>query len=257
MNDHSPNDRFDKNDNYDRSAADPFQDWDAAYVMGMLGADERRAFERHLAECPRCTAEMAELAGIPAVLGRLTPDEAVTLLEPGATPVAPARDRHTPDRVQELARTVRRRTQTRRRRFAGALIGTGALLVAAGVITVVTVTGAGTSPVPAVIGAEAVSMSQVQPGWIDADIAVTEASWGTRFDWSCSYRETWDASGDPVTYDLVVTDAGGAETTVATWTARGDAAGDLSASTSIPTPQIRAVDIRVAGSDQAIVRTVL
>ncbi|MDO9397234.1 MAG: hypothetical protein Q7T71_11860, partial [Herbiconiux sp.] len=103
------------------------------------------------------------------------------------------------------------------------------------------------------------AMAQVEPGWLDADLAVTPKGWGTRFDWDCSYRDHAAGSGygdGPTTYDLVVTDTDGSETTVASWTASGGgAAGNLSASTSIATADISSVDIRVSGTDRPLVRT--
>jgi hypothetical protein len=44
--------------------------YDAAYVLGALDQDERLVYERHLAACPLCTAQVAELTGLPAVLQR-------------------------------------------------------------------------------------------------------------------------------------------------------------------------------------------
>ena len=41
--------------------------WDAAYVLGALSGAEKREFEAHLATCPRCSAAVAELSGIPAL----------------------------------------------------------------------------------------------------------------------------------------------------------------------------------------------
>jgi anti-sigma factor RsiW len=38
-----------------------FEESVAAYALGALDADERRAFEAHLATCPKCAAELAEL----------------------------------------------------------------------------------------------------------------------------------------------------------------------------------------------------
>jgi hypothetical protein len=39
-----------------RPAADPCARLDAAYLLGALGADERLAYEAHLAICRRCRA---------------------------------------------------------------------------------------------------------------------------------------------------------------------------------------------------------
>jgi hypothetical protein len=90
------------------------------------------------------------------------------------------------------------------------------------------------------------AMSQVVPGAMTAQLALSEKAWGTRLDWTCHYR-TANWSSTPPTYDLVVTDSSGRETTVATWTAAKSAAAGLVASTSVPTAQIRSVDIRVGG----------
>lgn len=248
-----------------------FRDWDAAYVTGLLRPEERRAYERHLAGCAECSRAVAELAGMPAVLGRLTPDEAVALLEDEPAAVVARK----PGSVQDLARTAARRRSRARRRIAGAIVGSGVALAGLGVLTGVWIGQLGTAqeiaggvpasaPGPVASGAvtpgpQRLAMSQVEPGYIDAELRVTPADWGTRFDWDCSYSEKLQSTLDgPVPYDLVVTDRGGVETTVASWTAEnGSGAGDLSASTSIPADEIASVDIRISGSDQPIVRTEL
>ncbi|MFI8526561.1 anti-sigma factor family protein [Promicromonospora sukumoe] len=66
---------------------DRFADWDAAYVLGALGPSDRRAYERHLAECDACRAAVADLAGLPGLLGTISPAHAQALVEeaPGLT----------------------------------------------------------------------------------------------------------------------------------------------------------------------------
>jgi hypothetical protein len=244
---------------------DEFSDWDAAYVAGLLSPDERRAFERHLAECSACARAVSEIAGLPGLLGRLSAAEAEALLTDDAAP----RDPEVTGRVQELASRARRGRRRSRRRL-GALVASGGLLVAAvGVLAGIGVGfggGAGESPsVPAPqAGASSTpstgvvrAMAQVEPGWLDAELTVTQKGWGTRFDWNCSYRVEPADAYEPVGYDLVVTDAGGVETTVASWSATGTAAGNLSASTRIPTTDIRSVDIRLSDTDRPLVRTTL
>ncbi|SDZ33309.1 anti-sigma factor family protein [Herbiconiux ginsengi] len=271
----------DPNASFDPDRAhDPYRDWDAAYVFGMLGPEERRAFERHLASCPACTAAVAELAGLPGILGKLSPAEAVALLDESVTPTTPpALPPAEPDLVRHLARSVRRRRTRTRRRTIGLVAGVGAVLAVAGLFagfglgsagapetplaidtaspTAVPTDGAGTEGTPG--DGIARAMAQVEPGFVDAELAITEKTWGTRFDWSCTYgadRPVYPGS-DTITYDLVVTDAQGAETTVASWSAGGERAGNLSASTSIPTSELQSVDIRVAGSDRPLTRTTL
>lgn len=252
-------------------AGDPSLDWDAAYVFGMLGAEERRAFERHLATCPACTAAVAELAGLPGILGKLSAAEAVALLD--ETPVPPQPQ---PDLVQHLARSVRRHRTRTRRRTIGLVAGIGAVLAVSGLVAGLGLGAVAGPAAPLAIETTrpaasadagpgtpgdgvARAMAQVEPGFVDAELAITEKGWGTRFDWSCSYgadRPTYPGA-PTVVYDLVVTDAQGTETTVASWAAGGENAGNLSASTSIPTSDLRSVDIRVAGSDRPLVRSTL
>ena len=268
-----------------------FTDWDAAYVLGMLAPEERRRFERHLADCPACSQAVAELAGMPGILAGLSTSDATALLADDARTAADAHLRdleHEPSQVRRLAGAVTRNRRRMRRRFAALLTGVGVVVAVAGLAVgigissgsanqapeadgpVATATAPATSgtPTPGSTGAPgapggpgtetvARSMSQVEPGYLAADLTVTAKGWGTRFDWNCSYRDAWGESATPVTYDLVVTDAAGTETTVASWSAAGEAAGNLSASTSIPTDQIAEVDIRVAGSDRPLVRTTL
>lgn len=47
-----------------------------AYVLGALPPAERAAYERHLANCPSCREEVAQLAGLPGLLARLDPGTA-------------------------------------------------------------------------------------------------------------------------------------------------------------------------------------
>ncbi|MEO5315394.1 zf-HC2 domain-containing protein [Pseudarthrobacter sp. CC12] len=65
-----------ENDNYGR--------WAAAYVLGSLAPSERIAYELHLAQCTRCTLEVAEMAGVPDLLALLTLEEVEMFTEFGA-----------------------------------------------------------------------------------------------------------------------------------------------------------------------------
>ena len=60
---------------------DNLAEWDAAYVLGALGVDERLEYERYLAATPARAAELTELAGLPGILNSLTRDEAAALIE--------------------------------------------------------------------------------------------------------------------------------------------------------------------------------
>jgi anti-sigma factor RsiW len=105
-----------------------------AYVLGALAPAERAAYERHLAACPECPQEVARLAVLPGLLGRLEGPVAEAIARDGRTaeilPKAP--DVLLPRTLEALDK--RRNAQRRRRRwqvFAGVLVA-GCLAVAAG-----------------------------------------------------------------------------------------------------------------------------
>ena len=96
-------------------------------------------------------------------------------------------------------------------------------------------------------------MQAMQPtsrGGLTAQLAVTEKKWGTELNWACQYTKDW--SRNVASYDIVVTTQDGVQTAVGSWKPAGDDAAGLSAATSIPTAQIKTVDIRVSGSDEPL-----
>ena len=238
---------------------DPFRDWDAAYVLGALSADDRRAFERHLAGCATCTSGVAELAGIPGMLSKIGADAAVALV--GVPAVEYLHDaRLEPDLVQKLSRAaVARQRRTRRGMIAGMALAAGLLLVV-GVFSGSAIhsnSQLAKGPSASDASGTAIAMSQVGGNVMTAQLRVTSKPWGTRFDWSCDYGTAANAPASdytPQAYNLVVTDASGHETTVATWSATGPKATGLSASSGVPMKNIRTVEIRVAGTGTPLVR---
>ena len=222
---------------------DPFHDWDAAYVLGLLGPDDRRAFEEHLTTCATCSAAVAELAGMPGILATLSKEEAVALLEP--EPVDEASD----GLVARLAVAAGQR----RRRVRLAIAGAG---VAAALGLGVGGYALGSADEPSTSSDNFVAMSQVQPGIMTASLRVEQKEWGTRLEWNCHYLATGGYSASRV-YELVVTDTSGRETIAATWVATSPKAASLSASSAVPRDEIRSVEIRVAGSTEPLTETEL
>ena len=53
---------------------DRFRDDSGLYVLGSLNADERRAFEAHLATCEECQAEVRSLSAVVTALPYAAPD---------------------------------------------------------------------------------------------------------------------------------------------------------------------------------------
>ncbi len=71
----------------------------AAYLLGALEPEERRAVQEHLRHCDDCHAELAELAQLPGLLALVQPEDLLT------PPVAPSPDLF--DRVSAAARRPR------------------------------------------------------------------------------------------------------------------------------------------------------
>lgn len=244
---------------------DPYREWDAAYLLGALSPDERREFERHLGDCPRCAAAVAELAGMPGILNLLSAADAGAA---GGGEDSLRRGAHEPDEVQRLAAHVRRERR-RARRLAGAVAAVVAVvLVAAGIALGGTLLAsrfgeAAPAPTPASsTPGDALHMDPLSAGTLTADVTVTAKRWGTLLAWECRYGDApWtdpsDGPLEPPQYALVVTEADGTETAVATWRAAGERAGGLTAATSIPTDDIRSVEIRTVPGDEALARATL
>ncbi|GII79673.1 hypothetical protein Sru01_46550 [Sphaerisporangium rufum] len=55
-----------------------------AHVLGALPAEEAVLLEAHLATCPECRAELAELSGLPALLGRVSEADIEQVTSPPA-----------------------------------------------------------------------------------------------------------------------------------------------------------------------------
>jgi hypothetical protein len=227
---------------------DDLAEWGAAYVLGALSLTDRRAYESYLAANPTRAVELTELAGMPGILNALSRDEAVALTDLAG--VAPAQER--PDSVASLAHAAARRQQRSRRTWLAAAVASAAALVIAGGVVGATVYRPSSAP------PQTVAMQAMQPtprGGLTAKLAVSEKKWGTALDWACQYTMDW--SRTVPSYDIVVTTRDGLQKSVGSWKPAGDEATGLAAATSIPTSQIRTVDIRVTGSNEPLAITTL
>jgi hypothetical protein len=227
---------------------DDLAEWDAAYILGALSLEERRTYEGYLAANPARAAELTEFAGMPGILNALSRDEAVALTDlAGSAPAQPV-----PDPIPSLAQAAAKRQRRARRTMLGVSVAAAAALVITGGVVGATVFPRTTAPV------QTVALQAMQPtprGGLTAELAVAEKKWGTELNWACQYTKDWSRNVD--SYDIVVTTHDGVQQTVGSWKPAGDEAKGLSAATSIPTSQIRTVDIRETGSGEPLAITTL
>ncbi len=238
---------------------DQYVQWDAAYVLGSLPPSERRDYERHLAGCAACSAAVADLAVMPGLLATVEPQDvpatAATVVQVAASPV-PGEHRRGEALLSGLVTGVRRR----RRRL---LLAAGALMVglsaATAGITLAIATQAAPGQVQTIQAGGTKLLSFTGPATsLKASGTITPRSWGTQLDWTCDYKDTDESSAaDPhgagaTRYSLVILDASGHETAVASWSARPGIVVAPTATTSVPLASIRRVDIRLAASDRTL-----
>jgi hypothetical protein len=258
---------------------DQYAEWDAAYVLGALSPSDRRAYERHLAECAVCRAAVAELAGMPGLLSTLTAGHAEALVAevPGAG--LPDDDGPAPYDVDPgLAPVVSltslagaaRRSRTRRRSL---LAVAASALVVAGAIGGSTLAGSGlfapdgvgtTPPSAAVAGARTIELRPVGDARMRADLVVTPTDWGTSLEWSCDYPPEPGEQPDPdytppepIKYELVLVGQDGARTVAGTWSWSGGTATDLGASSSVPLTEVNRIEITVDGQEDPVATATL
>jgi hypothetical protein len=209
---------------------DGYRDWDAAYLLRSLSSAERREFEEHLADCPDCSAAVAELAALPALLSKV-----------------PARDLEPAEQLPEsvLPRLV---AAARRRRVRVRTFTTGLVVAAAAAAVAVTLVVPRLVPVTPGESVTELTLSQVVPSALSADIRLVSHDWGTSVDMNCRYSGGGQYGEPGGAYALYVTDTEGVETQLATWTVRPGRTVEPSGTTSLALDEIRSVDVRSVAS---------
>ena len=169
---------------------DEFRDWDAAYVLGALSAEDRREYEQHLTNCPACTSAVAELAGMPGLLRKLQAEDAEALMtvpDDGHL----RGQQHEPGLVHRLATTANKRRRRVRAAALALMAGVAATLAFGGIFIGASLPPSAHVARPPATSAPtgtAVMMTPVQPGTMTAILMVSSKAWGTRFDWTCDYE---------------------------------------------------------------------
>ena len=218
---------------------DPYETWDAAYVLGSLSSTERREYETHLSGCVPCRTSVGELSGMPALLAMLSPDE-VTAIDTGGIEPPPLR----PQLLDGVLFEVRRRRR-RGRWVTWSVAAAAAAVLAVGILVAIKPAPFGT-PAPAPqVSAATVSMTPVMPSSFEATLQVTPMGWGTHIEMTCTYREeiSADAHGDADKLAMYAVGRDGSRVQLATWMAREGESASPTGSTSMPMEKISAVQV--------------
>ncbi|MFI5712921.1 anti-sigma factor family protein [Kribbella sp. NPDC051620] len=214
--------------------SDPYREWDAAYLLGALSAEDRRAYEEHLHTCPECSADIKALAGVPGTLAVLPDDRAL------ATLTAPP-----PNLLPGLVRTVQRDRRRRRYRLAVVVAATAATAAVAGVVF----QGTLSRDEPT---SDTVVLAQTVVSKLTADARLVDEPWGTTIEISCRYEELATPSERARGYELYVTDDAGKATLLASWTAAPGTTVKPATTTKLRRDQIKGLDIRGAESGRVL-----
>lgn len=220
-----------------------------AYVLGLLEPAERAAFEEHLAGCPQCAAQVAELGRVESVLAEYAASAAALGLDPAGPSPAPG-----PALLDRLVAEVsagRRRSRARRLVLALA----AAAMVAAGPAVTAAVVGGGATPAVVAV-AQQFSATDPNTG-ARAAVAVDGTTWGSRV--------TLELKGvqGPLTCTLVAVSHAGERQTVTTWSvpAEGYGAPDgtdthtlhTGGGTALQPGEIDHFEVRVQGTGTVLV----
>ncbi|WP_432833884.1 anti-sigma factor family protein [Dactylosporangium sp. CA-092794] len=247
-------------------------------MLGALSPPEREAYERHLAGCAECRAEVAEFSDLPGLLGRLDPEVAARIAlasdppDLDASPVASGAERWagptvapggdeaavwagptfaasggTPGKVNGAAvdpllprvlDRARSVRRTERRRRRWRTAGTALVAAFLGVVAVIGVRAAGVGQ-PDYVAMQEVAATVP----VTASLALSSDDEGTLVRMRCAYKEG-QGSSTPWTYKLVVVPRSGQPEEIDTWSARSGDELQLTAHTAIPRTNIVRIEIR-------------
>jgi hypothetical protein len=223
----------------------PLAHYDAAYVLGSLSPNDRLEFERHLPGCERCRRSVAELAGLPGLLGRVPREQVEAPL-----PFEPLPETVLPALVAAVRREQRRKavlvTLASAAAVAVVALGVGALQAARDdgrVPEAATPTSVSSTPTPA----PKVPMEVVRDWGVHAEVSLTPKGWGTALLLDCRYDAREDDYENSHAYDfklVVFTQYGGRETAMA-WKAKpGESITDLQGATGAEVHDITKVELQ-------------
>lgn len=203
---------------------------DAAYLLGALDPDERQRYEAHLETCSNCTRAVQEMAGIPGLLARLTPDQVAA--------AQGEREEPPPALLNSLLDATRRARRVSRWRVA-------AIASAAAACVGVAVTGVvvhnQTPATTSVASGVDLPLRAVGGTPVTATANLDDRAWGTKIVMRCEYDggEVWDTS-----YVLVVRDRENKTQQVGYWKVLPGKQATVGGNTDLTRDQIRSIEVQ-------------
>jgi anti-sigma factor RsiW len=189
------------------------------YVLGAIDPAERGLVDAHLATCRDCRDELAGLAGLPALLARVDPDEISRFADDGARAVVSDRPpEELLDTVLSLADARRRKNRWRYLSAAAAVVAIAAGLFG-GVRAATSTTTTQTVVVPFNHGANPnwdTASAVNQSTGASATVAYSKQLWGSAF------QVVVDRIPQGTTCQFWVVHPDGSRTFVASWTTARD-----------------------------------
>jgi hypothetical protein len=202
-----------------------------SYVFGSLDPAERTELENHLAICAPCRQELASLAGLPGLLGRLSLQEAT-----GSDLLPP------PSLLPRLLETVESERGGRRQRLRRWQTATAALAVAAAAAAAATVLALApdlTGPAPrSLVAAPGVPTT--------GEVSLDARPWGTAM--QLHLQDLPPASS----YTVWAVADSGVRSAVATWGPTPDGTAEISGATALAPVQVRSLVVATGDGRQLL-----
>ncbi|MGB5760075.1 MAG: zf-HC2 domain-containing protein [Acidimicrobiales bacterium] len=211
-----------------------FSEWAGAYAFGALEPDDRRAFERHLAQCSICAHDVKAFAPIPGLLAQVDRAE---LDDPT--------DANTARAIATRVRLEERQVRKSRARWRAAAISAAAgLLILGGLLAVTPLIDPNEGVSPPTAAAVVVS-SQAE----SAAVFTSERGWGTEIH--------LDLAGLPPRqqYQLWAVDENGTWSAAATWGPTPNGGAKVTGATSLATETLARVVVTAQDRDDVLIDT--
>jgi anti-sigma-K factor RskA len=208
---------------------DELHEWAGAYALGALDPDDRRRFERHLADCVRCSTEIRALSPIPGLLAQLDADDLDASIRP--------------ETADAISRQIQHETQqlriSRNRWRLAAITAAAAIVVAATAAVVIGFDDSTTDP--AVAASVTSSLAE------STDVTTATRGWGTQIE--------LDLTGLPPRprYQLWAIDEAGIWSIAATWGPTDTGRAAITGATATPTTELVRLVVTSSDPDDIIV----